>query len=167
MPYRNKYYACFDGDSDINYYRLLTAWSANQDYEFNLYDAHALSQARDSSSEETIKRSLRERLRNSKALIVLVGENTKNLYKFVRWEIEVAISYNLSIIVVNLNGKRTLDDVLCPPILKTELAIHIPFKKEIIWYAMKNWLSTDINHRKNGIKEPRIYNDSVYKSLGL
>lgn len=167
MAYRNKYYACFDGDTDIHYYYLLTAWSANQDHEFNLYDAHALSQARDSSSEETIKRSLRERLRNSKALIVLVGESTKNLYKFVRWEIEVAISYNLPIIVVNLNGKRAMDDTLCPPILRTELAVHIPFKQSIIWHAMNDWLISVNRHKRDGYKGPCYYLDSVYNSLGL
>ena len=35
--------------------------------------------------------------------MVLVGEKTKNLYKFVRWEIELAIKLGLPIIVANLN----------------------------------------------------------------
>lgn len=167
MAYRNKFYACFDGDNDIQYYRLLTAWSANENHEFNLYDAHALSQARDSSSEETIKRSLRERLKNSKALIVIVGKNTRNLFKFVRWEMEVALDYDMPIIVVNINNKRRLDDALCPPIIRDELAIHISFEQKIIWHAMNNWPSSHAKYRIQGEKGDYYYSDSVYQSLGL
>lgn len=167
MAYSNKYYACFDGDNDINYYRLLTAWSENEHHEFTFNDAHALTQARDTSSEETIKRSLRERLKNSKALVVLVGKNTKNLYKFVRWEIEQAIAMGLPIIVVNINKKRSMDNDLCPPILRTTLAVHISFEQKIIGYAMKDWLTSVEIHKKNGDQCPCIYTDSVYKNLGL
>lgn len=167
MAYRNKFYVCFDGDNDIIYYRLLTAWSENQNHEFNLYDAHALSQARDSSTEETIKRSLRERLKNSKALIVLIGKNTKNLYKFVRWEMEVALEYGLPIIAVNLNGKRQIDNVFCPPIIRDELVIHISFHQKIIWHAMNNWVDFHYKAKREGKSGPFLYNDGIYKSLGI
>ena len=61
------------------------------------------------SNEETIKNKLRERMNSSKNFIILVGENTKNLYKFVRWETEIALKQELPIIVVNLNGKKSID----------------------------------------------------------
>lgn len=167
MAYRNKFYACFDGDNDIIYYRLLTAWNENDNIEFSFNDAHALSQARDSSSEETIKRSLKERLKNSKALVVLVGKNTKNLYKFVRWEIEQAIGMDLPIIVVNLNKKRYMDEELCSPILKNALAVHISFEQKIIGFAMTDWLISLQAHKRNAHNGPVYYFDSVYKNLGL
>ena len=47
-----------------------------------------------------------KRLKNTKIFVLLVGEKTKYLYKYVKWEIEQALSLNLPIIVVNLNGKR-------------------------------------------------------------
>src|SRR5690606_37886572 len=132
-------YVCFDGDKDIHYYRLMTAWNENTRFNFNFKNAHEITQARDSSTEETIKRSLRLRLRASDILIVLVGESTKNLYKYVRWEIEVAIELGLAIIVVNLNGKKQLDHERCPAILRNISAIHIPFGLAIIDYAIRTW----------------------------
>lgn len=107
MPYKNKTFVSFDGDSDIHYYRLMTAWKQNDNLPFDFYDAHVLNSARDTSTEESIKSQLAERIRNSKAFVLLVGETTRYLYKFVRWEIEQAISREMPIIAVNLNGKRS------------------------------------------------------------
>ena len=103
MAYRNKTYIAFDGDEDIRYYRLMTAWAAHPGFDFDIYDAHDLNTARDSSQEESIKRQLRERFANSKAFVLLIGEKTKNLTKFVKWEIETAVRLELPIIAVNLN----------------------------------------------------------------
>ncbi|RZJ82274.1 MAG: molecular chaperone Tir [Chryseobacterium sp.] len=155
-------YICFDGDKDMHHYRLMTAWNSNPKFNFNFHNAHDLSQARDSSSEETIKRSLRYRLRSSDILIVLVGESTKNLYKFVRWEIEVAIELGLPIICINLNGSRYHDDDRCPAILRNRSSIHVSYNPAIINYAIANWPRIHLNH-----SEPRRFNHSVYSNLGL
>lgn len=155
-------YVCFDGDNDIKYYRLMKAWNENNKFNFNFNNAHDITQARDSSTEESIKRSLRTRLKASQILIVLLGESTKYLYKYVRWEIEVAIELELAIIVVNLDKSRSVNYERCPKILKEISAIHIPFGSHIIDYAINNWPSI---HKKRN--EPRVYNESVYKSLGL
>lgn len=160
-------YACFDGDNDIHYYRLMQAWHVNEKFDFTFINAHDLTQSRDSSTEDTIKRSLRTRLKASDILVLLVGESTKNLYKFVRWEIEVAIELGLSIIVVNLDKKRSMNSVLCPPILTNELAIHVPFGHKIINYAIKNWPSSASRHKSAGESGPFYYLDSVYNDLGL
>jgi len=85
MAYRNKTYVCFDGHEDMHYYRLMQAWTQNDGIKFNFFNAHDLNSARDTSLPESIKSQLRERLNNSKVLVVLVGEKTKNLHRFVRW----------------------------------------------------------------------------------
>ena len=36
MAYRNKTYVAFDADSDIRYYRLMTAWKQSDYSDFNL-----------------------------------------------------------------------------------------------------------------------------------
>ena len=87
MAYRNKVYVSFDADSDINYYRLMRAWTQNDNTNFNFYDAHDVNNNYD-KSEASIKASLEERFRNSKEFVLLVGEHTRFLYKYVRWEIE-------------------------------------------------------------------------------
>ncbi|MDL2260799.1 TIR domain-containing protein [Methanimicrococcus sp. OttesenSCG-928-J09] len=166
MAYRNKTYVAFDGDNDIRSYNLMKAWKQNDNTEFNFYDAHDLNTARDSSSEETIKRKLRERMDNSKVFVLLIGENTKNLYRFVRWEIELALEKDLPIIAVNLNHSRSQDS-RCPPILKNELAIYIPYKSAIMQHALENWPNSHIQYRKEGKTGWYYYTDSVYKSLGL
>ncbi len=70
MSYQNKTFVSFDGDSDMHYYRLMTAWKQNDNLPFNFYNAHDLNAARDSSSEESIKAQLAERLRNSKVFVL-------------------------------------------------------------------------------------------------
>ena len=152
---------------DIQYYYLMKAWKNNRNLSFNFYDAHDINTARDTSTEETIKQRLRERMANAKSFVLLVGEGTRYLYKFVRWEIEQAIKRDLPIIVVNLNGLRKMDSDRCPPILSEQLAIHVPFKQAIVEYALENWIDSHYKHRKNGDTGPYYYKDSVYNSLGI
>jgi hypothetical protein len=160
-------YACFDGDNDIHYYRLMQAWHVNERFDFTFHNAHDITQARDTSSEETIKRSLRTRLNASAVFLVLVGQSTKNLYKYVRWEMDVALEMKIPIIAVNLDGKRSLNAELCPPILKDELVIHIPFGHKIIDYAIKDWPSSYRRHLSRADSGPYYYLQSVYDQLGL
>lgn len=167
MAYKNKTYVCFDADTDMNWYQLMKAWKENDNVAFDFQNAHDLNNLRGTSSEETIKAKLRERLANTKVFVVLVGEKTKYLYKFVRWEIEYAIEKDIPIIAVNLNKRKGIDYDLCPPILRNELAIHIPFGQKIIDYALNNWPLSHEKHRSEGKTGPFYYVDSVYKDLGL
>lgn len=167
MAYRNKTYVCFDGDTDMHYYRLMQAWHQNDNSEFSFYNAHDLNSARDTSLEESIKRQLRERLRNSKVLVVLIGENTRYLYKFVRWEMEQALALSLPIIGVNLNGFRQQDPERCPPIIREELALHISYNPAIMQHALENWPNSHASLRTEGRTGPYYYNANVYRQLGL
>lgn len=166
MSYRNKTYICFDGDTDMHYYRLMTAWKAHDGNTFNFHNAHDINTARDTSQEESIKRQLRERFANSKMLIVLIGENTKNLYRFVRWEMETALRLELPIIAINLSGSRQRDD-RCPPVIRDELVVYTTYNPKIIEHAMANWPAEFMKLKREGVKGARFYNDSVYKGFGL
>ena len=166
MGYRNKTYIAFDGDNDMHYYRLMTAWNANDGFSMNFHNAHDLNTARDSSQEESIKRQLRERFANSKLLIVLIGDNTRYLTKFVKWELEVALKLALPIVAVNLNNSRIRDD-RCPPTIKDELVVYVPFKHDVIEYAMENWPSEFARLRGEGKAGARHYVQDVYTRLGL
>lgn len=167
MAYRNKTYVAFDADNDIRYYRLMQAWKQSDRTNFNFYDAHDLNNLRSYSSEQTIKRRLKERLTNSKVFVLLIGRQTKFHYKFVRWEIENAIELNLPILCVNLNGMRSMDNNLCPPILKNKLALHISFNSKIIEKALINWEHYHYVHQKSGKTGDFYYEKSVYDDLGL
>lgn len=60
---------------------------------------------------------------NTKYLSFLLAKRQKYLYKYVKWEIEQALSLDLPIIVVNLNGNRGLDDVNCPSNLERQVSL--------------------------------------------
>lgn len=165
--YTNKTYVAFDADNDIRYYRLMQAWKKINGSSFNFFDAHELNNLMSFSSEETIKAKLRERLNNTKVFILLVGNSTKSLYKFVRWEIEHALNKEIPIIVVNLNNLRYKDSNLCPSILNDELSLHVSFNKAIIAKAINEWPNLHDSYKKQGSKTDYYYKDEVYKQLGL
>jgi len=167
MAYRNKTYIAFDGDTDMAYYRTLQMWKANDDIDFDFFDAHDLNASKDTSLTESIKSQLRIRFDNSKLFMILVGEKTKWNRKFIPWEIEQAQSRKLPIVVVNINGLRHKDENRCPAALRDELAIHIPFKASVIQYAFNHWPASHDSHKLNGDTGAYHYNEAVYKGLGL
>lgn len=76
-----------DADNDLRYYYLMKAWKQSDHTSFNFYDAHDINNIYD-KSEASIKAGLQERFRNTKVFVLLVGEHTKYLYKYVSGKIE-------------------------------------------------------------------------------
>lgn len=167
MAYRNKIYIAFDADSDIHYYRLMQAWKQNDNTDFDFNNAHDHNTIRPWSSEDSIKTALRERMKNSCVLLLLIGEKTKFQNTYVRWEIEQAIKQDIPIIGINLNGKRSMDENRCPLILRDKLAVHITFNRSIIQYALENWPSSYRTYKSQSATGPYYYKDNVYENLGL
>ena len=95
MAYRNGTYVAFHangtnipGTSDIDYYNLMKAWAAKTDDDFTMNNSHDKASAvRDSSKKETLKRSLHERLRNSKNMVLIIGRTTATDDDWVPFEI--------------------------------------------------------------------------------
>lgn len=147
----------------------MRGWKANEHVDFDFQDAHDLdSMTSRAQGEAYVKAKLKERMKKSSAALVLVGENTKNLYKFVRWELELAQELDLPIVVANLNEKTSQDSNLCPPIIRDRCAVHIPFKLKAIKFALDNWPD---QYRRFTASEKgegaRYYNSHVYTNLGL
>jgi len=167
MSYRNKTYVVFDGDNDMWAYSYMKGWKSNDNIDFDFHDAHDIGAlTRRAQSESYIKSELRKRFKTAKQILVLIGKKTKNLYRYVRWELEMAQDLDLPIIAVNLNGERGQDATLVPPIIRDEYVVHIPFKMEIIKYALNNFPG-EYHKRQSSDSGPRYYNDSVYRKLGL
>ncbi len=170
MAYKDPAYMIFDGDKDQWAYRYMRGWKVSEHLDFDFRDAHDLTaMTARAENEAYVKSQLRERVDKAKQVIVIVGESTKNLRKFVAWEIDLAKEKGLPVIVVNLkSGQRQMDFDLCPASLRDHCAVHVEFKMKIIQYALDNWPS-----EYAGLSAPvraegaRIYNDNVYKSLGL
>jgi hypothetical protein len=164
MSYRNKTYVIFDGDNDMWAYAYMKGWKQNERIDFSFVDAHDLKPLTDRASEETIRRRLRERLSNTCQAIVLIGTQTKHLYRFVRWEMDTCLDLDIPIVAVNLNGKPQLDTNLCPPILRGQYVVHVSFERAIIQYALDNFPGEYLRRNSNA-EGDRYYDQAVYQAF--
>ena len=73
----------------------------------------------------------------------------------------------LPLIAVNLSNKKDKDDDLCPPIIRDELALHIPFKQKAIQWAIDNWIKEHNKWIRDDEISPIILSSDFYKELGL
>lgn len=184
MAYRSGTYVAFHadgtnipgGNSDIDYYRLMCAWSENKNVEFKLINSHEKASAvRDSSKRDTLRQSLLERLRNSRNMVLIVGNTTRFDVDWVPLEIEKAVDlYKIPIIVTYtqistpIRNPKAFSD-FWPPALKARIdagragAIHIPFKQAPLFDAISQF-----DHNKfplgGGLG---IYSDEAYREFGI
>ena len=143
--------------NDIKYYRLMLAWKENENIDFNFTDCQLTSEV-NSENEAYIKRKCRERINMAGKYTILIGEDTRYKYKYVRWEAEVAIEKKCTIIGVNLNKARRMELETCPPIIRDIGAVFVPFSPKIIQFALENY-----EMQNNG---NYYYKDKVYSALG-
>ena len=163
MAYRNGTYIAFHAEgktdptaSDIRYYRMLKAWHENDSIDFKFVNSHdKVDAVKDTASRERIMRSLRERLDNSKNMVLIIGSTTKNDRDFVPYEIAYAIdSCDIPIIaaytdytsvIINPGALRSLWPKALADRIDNETAkvIHIPFNRGLIDSAISQF---DINN---------------------
>lgn len=161
MHYRTSTYVAFDGqgttnpsESDFKYYALVQAWSENPDSTFRLVNSHdKTSPVRDTSSDETLKTRLRERLSYSKNMIVILGPNTRKEGSLLSYEIEQAVDrYELPLIIAytdteQFNSRPQYQGLsqYWPKALAIRIrnksckAVHIPFEKDSIEKALNRY----------------------------
>ncbi len=181
MAYRNGTYVAFHaegtnqpGKSDMDYYNLMRAWSAHPDDEFTMINSHDKASAvRDSSKRATLRKSLLDRLRNSKNMVLIISETTKNDTDWIPFEIAHAVdTYEIPIIATYADYCPILAPEnfrpLWPKALadrinnKTARVIHIPFKKEPIMDAIGQFTHNSLP--KGSLIR---YSDEAYRSWGL
>lgn len=184
MAYRNGTYIAFAADgetdptkSDIKYYNILKGWDSMKSKDFKFINSHEkVSACRDTSSKETIKRSLRERLQNSKNILLLVGNTTRFDTDFVPYELSYGIEEcKLPIICCyvkedkritgqfNEKYKNLLPKLLLEKINKEEVrTIHIPFREEIILKSIN-----EIDFQNPPMFFISFFKDSIYNNLGI
>ena len=171
MAYRNGNYSAFYVDEpfsegklganatrDFRYYNLLRAWKAN-DSSFPFVDSHDKNyNVRDSSDwERTLKPRIRERLSNSKNVVLFLSSITKNS-RALREEVDYGInSMGLPVIVVYPDYKEKSDIISCESkklrkkikdlwdtlpkfrdSMKNVPIIHVPNKKSLIQKALQD-----------------------------
>lgn len=160
-------YVIFDGDKDRYAYAFMKGWKVNDRVEFDFRDAHDIGSMTGRAQDEAyVKSELRKRMKASSQVVVLVGESTKNLRKYVGWEIDLALELGLPIIVVNLNDKRSMDPARCPVPLQSGYSVHVAFKRAIIKTALEAFPAEFVS-RDRSSTQSRNYGDEVYVLLGL
>ncbi|RKU20253.1 molecular chaperone Tir [Candidatus Poribacteria bacterium] len=167
MTNRDRVYVCFDSYNDFRYYQMMQTWKRNHDTHFNFYHGQNLNKASEYNAEEEIKRELRKRIQPAKSLVVLIGESTRYLHKFVQWEMEQALDLDLPIIGVNLNGLRGQDIERCPFVIHDKLAVYISFNAVILDHALSTWPKSHVFLKQEGKTGPYYYPDNIYEHLGL
>lgn len=169
MSYRNKTYVAFASE-DISSYRLMEAWRENKNIDFSFFDAHDLYISRDTSQPETIKRNLRERMKNAKQVVLLGSANARKKgsdgTSFLAHEVRVMAEFNLPIVVANLDGDRTIDRNFIPyPLLNADYyTLSVSFQPAIIKFALDNYAPAFASSSATG---PHYYKEHVYAQLGL
>lgn len=169
MGYRNKTYVAFASE-DIAKYRLMEAWKANEHIDFDFFDAHDLFISRDTSKPETIKRNLRERLKNAKQVVLLGSKDCKRKggdgISFLAHEIEVIMEFNLPVVIANLDGDRKVDEnFIPPPFLNAKYyTLSVSFQPKIIMHALDHYA---VNFAASDKKGPHQYPEKTYSDLGL
>jgi hypothetical protein len=149
---------------------MMEAWKANEHIDFDFFDAHDLFVSRDTSKPETIKRNLRERMKNAKQVVLLGSSDGKRKggdgQSFLAYEIDVIIEFNLPVIVVNLDQNRSVDERFIPkPLLdKKYYTISTSYQPKIIQYALDNYVAAFSKSDKRGAYQ---YKPEVYTGLGL
>jgi hypothetical protein len=181
MAYRNGTYIAFHADganqpgkSDIDYYNLMKAWSAKTDDDFSMINSHEKTSAvRDTSKRETLRARLHERLKNSKNMVLIIGETTKNDTDWVPFEIIQAIDkYEIPIIAAYTGYSPVLEPAKFRPLWPRALAeridskaarvIHIPFKKSPLIGAMNQFSHQNLPKGPLG-----YYSREAYQDWGL
>lgn len=142
--------------TDIGYYRMMLAWKENDNIDFDFANLQ-LQKEINSEDESYIKRICRDRISRAGYFIQLIGEDTR--YKYVRWEAEIAIEKNCTIICVNINGSKKFDDERTPKVIKDIGAIFVSFSPKVIKHALENYKMRDSGNY--------IYPDSLYSNLGV
>ena len=117
----------------------MQAWKANEHIDFDFAECQLQSEI-NSEDESYIKRKCRERIGMAGKYVMLIGEDTRYKYKYVRWEAEVALENKCTIIGVNLDRSRSMAQETCPPIIRDAGAVFVSYSPKIIAYALQHYI---------------------------
>lgn len=182
MAYRNGTYIAFHAndtpnptESDMKYYNTLRMWKVREDNDFNFINSHdKTGSVRDTSKKATLERSLKERLNNSKNMILIIGDTTWQDTDWVPMEIAYAVDVCKIPIIAAYPGYNW---ILAPAQLSqlwpkaladrisngTAHVIHIPFRQEPLTSAVSQF---DLTHFPLG-GGLGYYSREAYSSWGI
>ena len=182
MAYRNGTYVAFHAAgtsdptaSDIKYYNLMRAWKELKGTEFSFVNSHDKAAAvRDSSSKRRLREVLAERLRNSRSMVLILGETTRFDGDWIPFEISYAVdtcripiiaAYPAYVSIRNPGSHSSEWPSALAKRIRSETAhvIHVPFKQAVLVDAIGQFHHNSYPPGK-GLGR---YSDEAYAHFGI
>jgi hypothetical protein len=92
----------YDHSEDVHYKRLLEAWDANSNFDFQ-FENHSVRQPINSIYAPAIKTAITKKMQNASHLLVIVGAKSYTS-SWIEWEINKAKELGLKIAAVKINS---------------------------------------------------------------
>jgi len=131
---KTKVFVSYDHSEDVHYKRLLQAWDANADFEFDI-DSRGPNVAIDSTDAGPVKTALTKMMMSATHLLVLVGEKS-NKSTWMHWEIDRAKQSDVKLKLAAV--KLAKDNVTPTGLLNVGTAWATSFERDRIVDALKN-----------------------------
>ena len=128
-----KVFVSYDHSEDVRYKRLLQAWDANPDFDFN-FDSRGPDVAIDSSAAGAIKAALTSKMKDATHLLVLVGAQSSKS-KWMNWEIDRAKQADVKLKLAAI--KLAKENIAPPGLLNVGTAWATSFERDRIVDALK------------------------------
>ena len=158
----------------MKYYSLLLAWHKDSDNNFHFVNSHdKAASVRDTSRRATLRNVLAERLRNSKNMVLILGQTTRFDTDWVPFEISYAVDSCAIPIIAAYPGYDSIQGPaeLAPfwPLALAERiqsgaarVIHIPFRQAPLTDAVSQF-----THEAPPNGSLSYYSRDAYASFGI
>jgi hypothetical protein len=127
-----KVFVSYDHSEDAHYKRLLQAWDANPDFEFE-FDSRGPDVAIDSTESGVVKAALTKAMQTATHLLVLVGAKS-NTSNWMTWEIDRAKQSDIKLKLAAV--KLVRDNVTPPGLLNVGTSWATSFERDRIVDAL-------------------------------
>jgi|SRR5690625_2027953 len=103
-----KLFVSYRADEEGNKYKnLLVAWSKNDNGYFDIkFEDTSIGVSINSDDEDYIKRRIREKISESRTVLVLIGKDTHKS-DWVEWEIDKAVELKKKLVAVKIKNSYT------------------------------------------------------------
>ena len=133
-----KVFVSYDHSEDVHYKRLLQAWEANPDFDFE-FDSRGPDVPIDSSNAVTVKQTLVRMMKDATHLLVLVGAKSSTS-KWMTWEIDRAKQSDVKLKLAAI--KLSKSNPTPPGLLSAGTAWATSFERDRIVAALKQATNT-------------------------
>nr|WP_315393973.1 TIR domain-containing protein [uncultured Duganella sp.] len=130
---KTKVFVSYDHSEDAHYKRLLQAWDANPDFDFE-FDSRGPNVAIDSEEAGKVKAALTTMMKSATHLLVLVGAKT-DTSKWIKWEIDRAKQSDVKLKLAAV--KLAKDNVTPSGLMNVGTAWATSFERDRIVDALK------------------------------